>query len=428
MNERECTEGHMNLSKEVMKENGPPLVSLDTRNTLKNVNSKRREEGCVRIKEEEIPLEISTDGRYKTFTTGNCTPLSLHHATKDDDFSIDSTEDNLSTSNVHSEPYIANTSFSPHGLSVPNQSCSATHRLACDKVVRNEFVDEQEDEEETHILIKEEDISPEVSTDGETENDGITARSSKESSASLKLHSVLHNPLPSSDSRTQDGRLTNHPHLITHRRKSKGVKAFVCSECGQSFPERVELSVHQRTHTVEKPYVCPECGKCYSQRALLKRHQKAHTEDKPYSCPQCGKCFSQSQYLVLHQRSHTGEKPYSCQECGKCFFRSDHLIRHRRFHTGEKPYSCSECGKCFAVRFCLTEHERIHTGERPYSCSECGRGFTSKSNLASHARVHTGNHPYLCSECGKRFSKKSYLMTHLSSHGGQKAPVLECNT
>ncbi|XP_072280734.1 uncharacterized protein [Pyxicephalus adspersus] len=359
MNERECTEGHMNLSKEVMKENGPPLVSLDTRNTLKNVNSKRREEGCVRIKEEEIPLEISTDGRYKTFTTGNCTPLSLHHATKDDDFSIDSTEDNLN---------------------------------------------------------------------GETENDGITARSSKESSASLKLHSVLHNPLPSSDSRTQDGRLTNHPHLITHRRKSKGVKAFVCSECGQSFPERVELSVHQRTHTVEKPYVCPECGKCYSQRALLKRHQKAHTEDKPYSCPQCGKCFSQSQYLVLHQRSHTGEKPYSCQECGKCFFRSDHLIRHRRFHTGEKPYSCSECGKCFAVRFCLTEHERIHTGERPYSCSECGRGFTSKSNLASHARVHTGNHPYLCSECGKRFSKKSYLMTHLSSHGGQKAPVLECNT
>ncbi|XP_040177605.1 zinc finger protein 3-like [Rana temporaria] len=440
---KECLEGPEDLYKDVMMENRPPLTSPDgsskrnsperrprplysedsthtgTRATQTDVRVQDKE-GDLRIKEEDVPLEISTDGRYKACATQKRPLISVPGASNDD-FPIDSIEQNPIIPNVSSVLRFANLSPDPHGGSFSDQSRAAAHRSACDTLVTDDKMEEdEEEEEEVHVMIKEENTSPGISTGGETEDDGIAPSSSKENLD----HPVLHSADPSSDSSTFS-RLPDLPDSINRR---KGAKTYVCSDCGQSFPERIELVIHRKCHKVEKPYACPECGKCYSQRALLNRHQKAHSGVKPYSCPVCGKAFSQSQYLVLHQRSHTGEKPYACLECGKCFFRSDHLIRHKRFHTGEKPYSCAECGKCFAVRFCLTEHERIHTGERPYSCTECGRGFTSRSNLASHARVHTGHHPYSCSECGKRFSKKSYLMTHLSSHGGQEAPISEFDT
>ncbi|KAM5141699.1 LOW QUALITY PROTEIN: uncharacterized protein ACMZJ9_015403 [Mantella aurantiaca] len=215
--------------------------------------------------------------------------------------------------------------------------------------------------------------------------------------------------------------------LITHEKIHKGEKPFVCSECGKCYPWRAFLLKHQKTHMAEKPFPCSECGKSFSEIFLLMRHQKTHTGDKPFSCPECGKCFSQKSDFERHLRTHTGERPYICSECNKSFSQKEQLITHQRSHTGIMPYLCSECGKCFSLKAHLVIHQRTHTGESPYSCSVCGRGFKNKSNLARHEKVHTGDRPHLCFECGKGFADKSDLIRHERVHtGAQPYSCSEC--
>ncbi|KAM5140581.1 uncharacterized protein ACMZJ9_014456 [Mantella aurantiaca] len=176
--------------------------------------------------------------------------------------------------------------------------------------------------------------------------------------------------------------------LFKHQRDHIVDKPHSCPDCGKCFVEKSHLVNHQRSHSVEKPYSCSICGKCFGEKGHLANHEKSHANEKEFFCYECGKCFTQRGHFNRHQRLHTGEKPYPCPECGKCFPHREYLIRHQRVHAGQKPFPCSECGKCFTDKYDLAKHERIHSGHRPYSCPECGRGFTQKSNLARHVRVH----------------------------------------
>ncbi|XP_068111977.1 oocyte zinc finger protein XlCOF22-like isoform X2 [Hyperolius riggenbachi] len=299
------------------------------------------------------------------------------------------------------------------------------------------------EEEERCVNIKEEQLHPEISADGQYNQgnleknpiislhgeieDELISSSSERNCMFPNLHPAPLNVDPLSDPSTHAGDTVQwdecfapRADIDSHQRDHIGEKLYSCSECGKYFSRKQCLITHQRLHTGEKPYACSECGKCFYQKSNLLSHQRTHTGEKPYSCSDCGKCFSHKLQLVNHQRIHTGERPYKCTECRKCFSRREHLVTHQKTHTGEKPYSCPECRRCFASRSSLITHQKTHTGEKPFPCSECGKCFANRWRLATHQSTHNTERPFSCAQCGKCFGEKRKLIRHYKTHSGEK--------
>ncbi|XP_056409555.1 zinc finger protein 892-like [Hyla sarda] len=321
--------------------------------------------------------------------------------------------------------------------------------------------------EDLRVIIKEEEIPTDISTDGhesrhsmevrvlsspdcevdddndddDDDDDDIVVESPGGTHMPINIHPVFHSASRSSNPSNQEGGFVDMSEFIKacagnnmfpyseymkHFKPIPGViglpesrvvkKPFTCTICNKCFTHNSYLIKHMRTHTGEKPFPCEECGKCFTDNSGLTKHQRIHTGERPYQCAVCGKSFTYKADLIKHERIHTGEKPFPCPECGKCFTDKSGLAKHQRIHTGERPFQCAECGKCFARKSHLGKHQIIHTGEKPFQCPECGRCFARKSHLVNHQIIHTGEKPHLCTECGKCFAQRPGLIIHRRTH------------
>ncbi|XP_069835732.1 zinc finger protein 436-like [Dendropsophus ebraccatus] len=324
--------------------------------------------------------------------------------------------------------------------------------------------DIKKESEELRVVIKQEEIPTDISTDGhesrhsmeahvisspdgdiddddDDDDDDLPVTRPGGNPMSVNIHPAFHSASLSSDrSNHEEGFLdmsdfikacagnnmfpysqyikhfTPNPGLIGLPETRVTKKPFTCTECDKCFTHNSYLIKHMRTHTGEKPFPCGECGKCFTDNSGLTKHQRIHTGERPYQCAECGKSFTYKADLIKHERIHTGEKPFPCPECGKCFTDKSGLAKHQRIHTGERPFQCAECGKCFARKSHLGKHQIIHTGEKPFQCPECGRCFARKSHLVNHQIIHTGEKPHLCTECGKCFAQRPGLIIHRRTH------------
>ncbi|PIO24553.1 hypothetical protein AB205_0147080, partial [Aquarana catesbeiana] len=174
---------------------------------------------------------------------------------------------------------------------------------------------------------KEEDISPEISTDNEITYD------SSEHQISENAYAVPNIEDPSSDPSLHEEHYPDNSFPALHT-ASRLTDTVLYSEYDECFIKKAKFLSHQNLSG--ELFSCSQCGISFSQKADLKKHKIGHAAVKPYSCSdcgkQCGKCFIQRGTLMLHQRTHTGDRPYPCSECGKLFVKRTSLMAHLNSH------------------------------------------------------------------------------------------------
>lgn len=183
-----------------------------------------------------------------------------------------------------------------------------------------------------------------------------------------------------------------------------------------------------RSEAERTPANCDLCGKCFRSARCLAVHQLAHRGIKPFLCDECGRGFHAQATLSRHvMLRHTERRPFVCDRCGKGFVARSRLARHAETHdpSARGRHSCHECGASFANAGNLLRHRRLHSDTpRPYACDKCGRSFTQKTSLSAHAAVHDPDArrwaARTCPICGKTLSKAANLGRHLQRHHRQQ--------
>ena len=93
----------------------------------------------------------------------------------------------------------------------------------------------------------------------------------------------------------------------TYRKKRKGMYAFTCYECQQSFKKESILDEHTKyLHTrdgyreIRARVMCAYCVQFFIDPCDLKRHMNAVHRNKRYPCPACPKNFAYSYHVNEH--------------------------------------------------------------------------------------------------------------------------------
>jgi len=218
----------------------------------------------------------------------------------------------------------------------------------------------------------------------------------------------------------------------------------VCSVCGKTFLNAVNLRRHFLNHSIikEKPHYCRTCDEWIRDATTFKNHQNQHQNrccktckvefstvsekenhdcQHPFKCETCKKIFRRKQQLEAHKLVHSGLKQYGCEHCGKLFKQMGHLKAHvEEVHEVDKSsneHVCNECGKGFPSQRKLNYHmtyTHSHKKLKRHTCPICGKDF-SRAKLKPHImRVHENNFPFSCQYCAKSFVSKYYVERHVS--------------
>ena len=206
--------------------------------------------------------------------------------------------------------------------------------------------------------------------------------------------------------------------------KTKQLHDIKCKDCGQKFPQKVNLKRHRKScHSEDMIVKCDKCSfKLPSETELYIHTIKKHGQgDGKFPCPKCPKVYGFAKTLRNHMHyMHLG-LGIPCRVCGEVCSKYG-LKNHEATHRTTKDFKCDLCSAAFKRKAELQIHRRRHT--KPYSvyCEVCGQGCFSGRELVEHRRIHTGEKPFACSICDYRCAHKPNLKIHMKVHNKQTVP------
>ncbi|XP_041470039.1 histone-lysine N-methyltransferase PRDM9-like [Lytechinus variegatus] len=123
--------------------------------------------------------------------------------------------------------------------------------------------------------------------------------------------------------------------LNNHQGEHTGLKPFKCEICGRGFRVKSHFHAHKRRMHQERPlrFFCSVCNKGFADKGNLVKHERRHKGIRPFVCLECGKGFTARTSLDTHvQIIHTKEKRFCCEVCGKKFSLNNHYTHHMIKH------------------------------------------------------------------------------------------------
>eukprot|EP00057_Strongylocentrotus_purpuratus_P023794 XP_011678268.1 PREDICTED: histone-lysine N-methyltransferase PRDM9 isoform X1 [Strongylocentrotus purpuratus] len=133
--------------------------------------------------------------------------------------------------------------------------------------------------------------------------------------------------------------------LSNHQGEHTGLKPFKCEICGRGFRVKNHFHAHKRRMHQERPlrFFCSVCNKGFADKGNLTKHERRHKGIRQYVCLECGKGFTAGTSLATHmQTMHSKEKRFSCEICGKKFSLNNHYTHHMIKHKIQEDANIQE--------------------------------------------------------------------------------------
>ncbi|XP_063814407.1 zinc finger protein 585A-like isoform X2 [Pseudophryne corroboree] len=129
--------------------------------------------------------------------------------------------------------------------------------------------------------------------------------------SSLVLHRQIHFREKSYSCSECGKQFIQKVYNIRYQRRHTDKKTYICSECGKLYAQKQRLVIHQKFHDEKELFSCPDCGENFIRQSHLVTHKKTHKGLRRYTCPDCGDVFTLRSSLVIHQKVHSAERPLS---------------------------------------------------------------------------------------------------------------------
>ncbi|XP_029726990.1 zinc finger protein 600 isoform X2 [Aedes albopictus] len=254
-----------------------------------------------------------------------------------------------------------------------------------------------------------------------------------------------------------------------HRKKTHGMKEFICPICERPFALQNSLQRHILTHqsveerkrpipavkNMARPFKCDTCEKTFISKGRLWGHQRKAHGPKNHECHICSFRFTMRKKLEEHIKRHSRDRD------SKEDYRSLHQMQPTEAfstvnaHLEGEPKSikienedepntasyrtpetsilkCEKCQKTYTSQQSLWLHYKFAHKPKKLKCSICSGVFVLKKRLEKHIltnhKQEDGTLQSLnCSVCSKVFSTKGQLNRHVLIHGLRKHCCSVCN-